>query len=537
MGVIRKTFIFVLTPIFVVMLGAAFWYHFYEYGRAEQAAQRQLSSAAELASQLILRQVTQIDQALDSVIVQGHLQQYHMYSQVGLLDEAEDSRLWVEQALERLAKSNPDVNRIECYTTGGARFIAVIDGRRVLTPASVSKEPWFSVALKEGESLEFSSAGLLRLAEARKPEYARSPIAVVAIEFDFRDAAAEATEFATRHLTDVVVSIVDNDQTVHFLRGSLSNGDQVLQQEAPLDRFNSTLHVQQTKASAMSEFYRARNVLYAALSIVTVGLLGVATVGTHKVVRDLREANQRIDQANRDLSRHAEDLEKAHHALEEQTAALQSEQELLKQLFAVQERDRQLTAYEIHDGLVQYAAGALMLLEACDGFSHDKTFSKNMETAATQMRKIIVEGRRLMNGLRPPVLDESGVVEAIRQLLADEEARAGLVVAFDHNVEFDRLDSRLEGAIFRIVQEALNNVRRHGHTDHAAVRMTEQNGSLEIVVRDQGVGFNPDTVRLESFGLRGIRERARVFGGTATIVSAPGEGTLVQVTMPTQTSI
>ena len=130
------------------------------------------------------------------------------------------------------------------------------------------------------------------------------------------------------------------------------------------------------------------------------------------------------------------------------------------------------------------------------------------------------------------VLDEAGIIEAIRHLIADEEKLASLFVAFDHDVQFDRLDPRLEGVIFRIVQEALNNVKRHSQTNHAAVRLTQHDGLLEVVVLDQGVGFDADAVTSESFGLRGIRERARLFGGTARVDSAPGEGTTVYARLP-----
>ncbi len=531
---IRQTIFFVLTPIAVVMLGAALWYQQYGYAQAERAAMQQLDSAAELVSQLIGRHVEQVDQALDSIVVQGHLQQYHMYSQVGLLDEAEDARLYVEQALERLAAVDRDVQRIECYAPDGGRFIAVVNGRRDLRPTSVKEEPWFANVLEQGNYLGFLSAGRLRLAESRKADHADAPIAVVSIVFDFGGAAAEATTFATRHLSDVHVSIVDADGATRFHHGVSHQDEKVLRQAAPLEGFGATVLVEQTEVAALSEYYLSRNVLFGALAIVTVGLLGVAAFGTQSVVKDFRRANRRVDTANRELTQHAEKLEAAHRALEIQTKALQSEQELLKQLFAVQERDRELIAYEIHDGIVQYATGSVMLLEACMGDHNDKTTARNLQMTAEQMRKIIEEGRRLMNGLRPPVLDESGVVEAIGELLVDIEAHTGLRVVFDHDVRFDRLDPRLEGAIFRIVQEALNNVRRHGKTDHAAVQMIQRNGLLEVAVRDQGVGFDLQNVRLESFGLRGIRERARLFGGDAKIESEPGEGTVVLVTLPTQ---
>ena len=116
--------------------------------------------------------------------------------------------------------------------------------------------------------------------------------------------------------------------------------------------------------------------------------------------------------------------------------------------------------------------------------------------------------------------------------MADELDHSGLNVAFQHNFGSDRLESKLEGAIYRIVQEALNNVKRHSQTDHASVQLSQENGALRVVVRDEGVGFDPTQVMPDRFGLRGIYERARLFGGEARIESEPGEGTTVSVQLP-----
>ena len=211
--------------------------------------------------------------------------------------------------------------------------------------------------------------------------------------------------------------------------------------------------------------------------------------------------------------------------------ALRANERLLRRLLDVQETERRMVAHDIHDGFIQYVVGAHFRLESIN--SNDPEATKAvLDVVASLLKKSIDEGRRLINDLRPMVLDENGIVEAIRHLIADEPASNGLVVAFDHDIQFDRLESKLEGVIFRIIQEALNNVKRHGQTEVAAVQLTQQNDQLTIVVRDQGVGFDPKTVAPASFGLRGIRERARLFGGTARIDSTPGVGTTVFAQLP-----
>ena len=211
---------------------------------------------------------------------------------------------------------------------------------------------------------------------------------------------------------------------------------------------------------------------------------------------------------------------------------LSSERTLLVKLLDLLEEERQEVAHDIHDGFVQDVVGAYMHLQSIHGALEPANIDSRVAIVAELLQKAIAEGRRLIRDLRPIVLDESGVIEAVLHLIADKRKNDGFTVAFTHEVEFDRLDTRLEGTIFRIVQEALNNVTHHGQVDHAVVQITQIDGALKLVVQDRGVGFNPEHVSADRFGLRGIRERARLFGGTATIESVPGEGTTVTVQLP-----
>lgn len=213
---------------------------------------------------------------------------------------------------------------------------------------------------------------------------------------------------------------------------------------------------------------------------------------------------------------------------------LRSEQGFLKQILRAHERDRQLMAYEIHDGLVQYISGALMHIESF-GAEHDKLSQKArgaLELAGHLLRRSIAEGRRVMSGLRPPILDEAGIVLAIAYLVAEQTVPGELLISFTHRVSFDRLDPLFEGTIFRIVQEALTNVRRHSGAPEAEVRLIETDGRLHLEVRDWGIGFDPDDVPDDRFGLQGMRKRADLVGGQAQIISVRGEGTRVVVDLP-----
>ncbi|MFV2066802.1 MAG: PAS domain S-box protein, partial [Pirellulales bacterium] len=143
--------------------------------------------------------------------------------------------------------------------------------------------------------------------------------------------------------------------------------------------------------------------------------------------------------------------------------AIQEEQRMLKRLLDFQERERKLISHEIHDGFLQDIVGAKMMIDAvCTALeSEQSNRTASLLHAHNLLDKAITEGRRMISELRPMVIDEQGIVEAIEFLVADESAKPLLDIQFSHPPSIERLDPMLEGALFRIVQEALNNARRH----------------------------------------------------------------------------
>jgi beta-phosphoglucomutase len=214
--------------------------------------------------------------------------------------------------------------------------------------------------------------------------------------------------------------------------------------------------------------------------------------------------------------------------------AIKKEQQLLRRLLDLQERERQLIAYEIHDGFAQQLAGALFRLQ---GFRHalardpDEAW-KAFDFSAQLLSRAIDETRRLITGLRPPILDEMGVLDAVEYLIYEHRKQGGPEIEFDRDATGERLPPPLENAVFRIVQESLNNACRHSRSDRIHVSIVRRDGRILIDVRDWGVGFDPGTVEEHRFGLQGIRERARLLEGSVVIESAPGKGTHVAVELP-----
>ena len=215
-------------------------------------------------------------------------------------------------------------------------------------------------------------------------------------------------------------------------------------------------------------------------------------------------------------------------------AALEREQRTLEHMLQASDHERQLIAYDIHDGLAQQLAGAIMQFQI---FGHRKDAqpdeaAKAFDAGVTMLRQSHFEARRLISGVRPPILDESGVVAAIAHLANDQSLEMGPKVEFQSKVKFNRLVPVLENAIYRIVQEGLTNACKHSQSQRVQIRLLQRNDRLQIQIRDWGIGFDPKARCDNRFGLEGIRERARLLGGLCRIQSNPRKGTSIMVELP-----
>ncbi len=217
--------------------------------------------------------------------------------------------------------------------------------------------------------------------------------------------------------------------------------------------------------------------------------------------------------------------------LKETEQSLARERNLLRRLIEIQERERQLVSYDIHDGLAQYLAGATMHFQAWEAAIGDQPGREDLHRGLRLLQAAADESRRLISGLRPPDLDELGIVDAIDSLVADARMEVP-AVAFEHHLPGPRLPPMLETTIFRIVQESLSNVRKHAAATTATVKLRREGDWVRIRVDDDGCGFNPAAVAEDRFGLEGIRQRSRLFGGEPVITSSPGAGTQIEVSLP-----
>ncbi len=214
--------------------------------------------------------------------------------------------------------------------------------------------------------------------------------------------------------------------------------------------------------------------------------------------------------------------------------ALEREQRTLKHLLQSSDHERQLIAYEIHDGLAQQLAGAIMQFQVYDHVKGTKPAdaASAFQAGMTMLQQSHFETRRLISGVRPPILDEEGIVAAVSHLVNEERRKNGPKIEYLSHVEFDRLTPILENAVYRIVQEALANACQHSQSKKVRVELEQSGDSLRIQVRDYGVGFRLDEIKGDRFGLEGICERARLLGGKADIQSEKGKGTRIEVELP-----
>lgn len=211
---------------------------------------------------------------------------------------------------------------------------------------------------------------------------------------------------------------------------------------------------------------------------------------------------------------------------------LAQRKKILRRLIEVQENERQMLCHELHDGMMQYAIAAKMHLEAIRDSSESNGQRQQFDAVIDCLNRGIDEGRQVIRGVRSAVLDDLGLGAAIRDL-ADQMAVLGITVETTlGDDDLDTLPSALRTTVYRVVQESLNNIRKHASTDWAKVEVHRTPLEVHVRVSDRGCGFIVDDARRRGFGLVGMTERVRLAGGIFAIDSRPGAGAQFDVWLP-----
>jgi len=193
--------------------------------------------------------------------------------------------------------------------------------------------------------------------------------------------------------------------------------------------------------------------------------------------------------------------------------------------------ERQRLAREIHDTLAQGFASIVVQLEAAEMASENETSATHyLEQARNAAREGLSEARRMVWALRPEILENTSLPEALQRLMRRWQQESGVSAQFTLTGEPRPLHPELEVGLLRIAQEALANVRKHSKARHATLTLSYLGDMVLMDVQDDGVGLQPSTSG--GFGLRSMRERVEALGGRMTVESEPGLGTTLAFSLP-----
>jgi signal transduction histidine kinase len=210
---------------------------------------------------------------------------------------------------------------------------------------------------------------------------------------------------------------------------------------------------------------------------------------------------------------------------------------LLSRLATIQEDERRRIARELHDETGQQLTALTLGLKSLRGRPDAGSFARDLASLQELAELIGHSAHHMAWQLRPTALDDLGLEKALRDWFDHWSDRSGVPIDFHCTLGPHRLNAELETHLYRIICEALTNVRRHAMALHVSVILERRPDHIQAIIEDDGLGFDPDAVRRSAsakhkLGLFGIEERAGLMSGTLRIESRPGQGTTVFVRVP-----
>jgi two-component system sensor histidine kinase DegS len=201
-----------------------------------------------------------------------------------------------------------------------------------------------------------------------------------------------------------------------------------------------------------------------------------------------------------------------------------------------QEAERRKIARDLHDGPAQSMASMLIRLDLIERLVGEdgSAFVDELNKAKDMGRESLAEIRRIMFDLKPTLMHEDGFVSTLKDYFNNYEAKYNFEIDFSVLGNLKKCDLSMEIALFRLVQEAVTNARKHSGAKRVQVKMEEKGKTLTLFIKDDGIGFVPDKIssKQESYGIVGMKERVELFGGQLDILSEPGAGTQVVIKVP-----
>ena len=217
--------------------------------------------------------------------------------------------------------------------------------------------------------------------------------------------------------------------------------------------------------------------------------------------------------------------------------AFRRHEDLIKQLFTVQEDERASIARDLHDEIGQSLASLMLGLRSLDDATDMEQVRANVGGLRRQAIQAAEEIRRLARGLRPAVLDDLGLQAAVERLASDANQTHGIQVDWNvRGLSSPRMPKVIETALYRIIQEALNNIVKHAHAAHAWIDLDRMPDKVHVQIADDGRGITPEVLtqahQSGRMGVTGMRERATLLGGSVQFIRRGAGGTAVQVVLP-----
>jgi signal transduction histidine kinase/ligand-binding sensor domain-containing protein len=251
-------------------------------------------------------------------------------------------------------------------------------------------------------------------------------------------------------------------------------------------------------------------------------------------LRGLRRRNAALVLLQRQREEALERANRSQRELEEASAGLR---QLTSRLESAEEQARSRISRELHDEFGQTLTAAKINLQMLRSKTADPVVVQRLDDSVGMVDRMIRQARDIARSLRPPLLDEAGLVPALEDHLKALARRSDVRIDFDADPIVANPPKELSMTVFRVIQEAVSNALRHAHASTIRVALRDDSDALSVVVEDNGVGFDPEAVgrrvrRGEHLGMLGMTERVRSVGGTIEIDSRPGAGSRIRIRIP-----
>jgi signal transduction histidine kinase len=208
----------------------------------------------------------------------------------------------------------------------------------------------------------------------------------------------------------------------------------------------------------------------------------------------------------------------------------------LRSVIDGQDQERNRLSRELHDGIGQSLIAVKLQLENAETQNYSM-MRAGIDSAKSMIDLTIEDVRRVCNALLPAAFNEFGIVSTLRALCSEMASLAGFAAVFENEGSLERMSKKSQVYIYRIAQEALNNIAKHARATHVTMKIKRSNNIVTLEVSDNGKGFNFDPVNFaHRNGLQNMRERTNLLQGDFTINSEPGVGTTIKVSIPYNTA-